>query len=264
MGALSFLGCAMEILPKRSLPWPILWAGVVEIARSEGCRLRAYRDIAGVWTCGWGETEGVTADTVWTQDEADRRLCSRLKEFAAGVLEVCSVEPTPQQEAAMVSLAYNVGLAAFGRSSVLAAHNRGDHAAAARAFGLWNKARVNGVLQPVRGLTARRMREAALYMEQPPEMAPMLNAIPDALAGAAIDMPAAEPESRLRASPVAQSGAVSMATGTLAVASGASSDVRQIADGMGIQPLVIVGIVALVAGGVVLYWRHRQRREGWA
>lgn len=254
----------MQILPNRALPWPIIWAGVVEIARSEGCRLRAYRDIAGVWTCGWGETEGVDASTVWTQDEADRRLCNRLREFSSRVLALCRVETTAHEEAAMVSLAYNIGVAGFARSSVLSAHNRGDHAAAARAFALWNKARVNGVLRPVGGLTARRAREAALYLEKPREMAPQLNAVPDDLAGAAIDMPAAEPESRLRESPVAQSGVVSMASGALAVASGASSDVRHIAEGMGIQPLLIVGIVALVAGAVVLYWRHRQRREGWA
>jgi GH24 family phage-related lysozyme (muramidase) len=152
---------AVEILPNSALHWPIIWPGVVEVARSECCRLRAYRDIAGVWTIGWGETENVRPGDVMTQDEADRLLCARLGEFAQNVEALLARPATPHQLAAMVSLAYNVGLAGFARSSVLRAHNAGNALAAARAFGLWNKARVRGVLEEVRGLTARRAREAA-------------------------------------------------------------------------------------------------------
>lgn len=252
------------ILPDKSLPWPIIWPGVEEIARSEGCRLRAYRDIAGVWTIGWGETEGVTPELVWTQSEADRRLCERLAEFAAGVERLVTHRVTLHQFAAMVSLAYNIGLAGFARSSVLAAHNRGDALSASRAFGLWNKARVGGVLQPVRGLTARRARESALYLSSPLVPLPSIDAVPEGFAAAAIDMPAAADESRLSASPMAQSGAVSVATGALAVAGSVSDDVRAISGGLGVDPLLVVGAVAVLAGAVVLYWRYRQRREGWA
>ncbi len=254
----------MEILPNRDLPWPIIWPGVVEIARSEGCRLRAYRDIAGVWTIGWGETEGVTPGEVWTQDLADARLCERLEQFAEGVVRRLTYPANPHQQAAMVSLAYNIGLEGFSGSSVLRAHNAGNTLAAARAFALWNKARIHGVLQEVRGLTARRARESALYLAYAAEAHPPLDAVPAESAGALKDMPIAEPESRMVASPIAQSGAVSMATGALALAASLSSDLRNVSSELGVDPLLVLAAVALAVGGVVLWQRYLQRHEGWA
>ncbi len=251
-------------LPDRNLAWPIAWRAVEEIARSEGCRLRAYRDVAGVWTIGWGETEGVTPDLVWTQERADARFCSRLVEFTQGVRGLLARPTNAHQLGALVSLAYNVGLAAFARSSVLAAHNRGDTLSAARAFGLWNKARVNGRLQVVAGLTARRAREAALYASVPPGGLPPLDTLPHDAAGSWIDMPAAEPESRMARSPIAQSGAVSIATGGLAAASSVSTDIREISWGFGVDPLLVVAAVAIGVGAVVPWQRYKQRREGWA
>jgi lysozyme len=62
---------------------------------------------------------------------------------------------------AMVSLAFNVGIGAFLRSSVLRLHLAGDHRRAAEAFGLWNKA--GGKILP--GLVRRRTAEANLYRE---------------------------------------------------------------------------------------------------
>lgn len=118
-------------LPSPDLDWPIAWAGVALIAEREGCRLVAYRCPAGVWTCGWGETSGVTPRTRWTQEYADARLRDALAERAAAVLAMCRREPTDHQLAALVSLSYNIGAEALRRSSVLAAHNRGDEQAAA-------------------------------------------------------------------------------------------------------------------------------------
>ena len=39
------------------------------IRRFEGCRLRAYRDLVGVWTIGWGETLGVAVAGVVDDDD---------------------------------------------------------------------------------------------------------------------------------------------------------------------------------------------------
>lgn len=251
-------------LPERNLPWAIAWEGVVEIARSEGCRLSAYRDIAGIWTIGWGETEGVREGMQWTQRQADERLCARIDAFAKGVSRL-AVEPLDCELAAMVSLAYNIGLEAFRRSTVLKAHNRGDSSAAARAFGLWNKATINGKLTAVPGLTRRRVREAAMYLSGGYSLAAEANdAISDHDFGQKVAMPAAEPESRMAASPIAQSGALSLVSGGVAAAAGVSSDVRDVAYGLGINPLLIVAVVAIAVGAVVLWQRIKQRREGWA
>ena len=47
--------------PNQKLAWPIAWEAVTEIARSEGCKLKAYRCPAGVLTIAWGRTKGVKA-----------------------------------------------------------------------------------------------------------------------------------------------------------------------------------------------------------
>jgi GH24 family phage-related lysozyme (muramidase) len=44
------------------------------IKEFEGCELTAYQDIVGVWTIGWGTTEGVTPGMTITQLQADQFL----------------------------------------------------------------------------------------------------------------------------------------------------------------------------------------------
>lgn len=251
------------IPPDRSLQWPVPWRAVELIARAESCRLAAYRCPAGRWTCGWGETDGVGPCTRWTQQQADERLRDGLAELAQQVLAMCSVPPGANELGALVSLAYNIGPAALRRSSVLRAHNRGDHQAAARAFGLWNKARVGGVLTVLRGLTARRAAEAALYLT-PDDDAP------------AEPMPqAVEPESAAPASPIAQGGAVTLGAGVLAAAGQAEQQLGAVGralaaargimvDTLGLAPGHVLPVLMIAAGAAVLWWRLRQRREGWA
>ena len=55
--------------------------------------------------------------------------------------------------------AYNIGVRAFQRSTVLRRHVAGDFPGATKAFLMWNKA--GGKI--LRGLTRRREAEAALY-----------------------------------------------------------------------------------------------------
>lgn len=248
--------------PNRKLAWPIAWEGVELIAQSEGCRLKAYLCPAGVWTCGWGETDGVGPATVWDQAYADRRLLDSIGVIAGAVRDACTVTPTDLQLAAMVSLAYNIGLAGFRGSTVLRAHNRGDAAAAARAFALWNKARVDGRLQALPGLTARRLRESALYLRG------------DAQAGGAMPQ-AVQAESQLRQSPIAQSGLATAGIGVAAIASQAIDGADQASrffghvktlavDTLGLPAGLLLPAVLVVAGAVALYYRWKQRSQGWA
>ena len=100
------------------------------IKRFEGCRLRAYEDVVGIWTIGWGETLGVTAGIVWTQEHADAVLRRRVAQFMLATLARCPalhLEP-PSRVAACVSLAYNIGVGAFGASSVSRLTMRQDFA----------------------------------------------------------------------------------------------------------------------------------------
>lgn len=135
------------------------------VKRFEGCRLVAYQDIVGVWTIGYGETHGVQAGMVWTQEHADAVLRQRVAQFMLATLKRCPalhLEP-PARTAACTSLAYNIGVGAFGASSVSRNTMRQDFAAAAASFLLWNKA--GG--RVVRGLTIRRQAERHCYEAAP-------------------------------------------------------------------------------------------------
>lgn len=143
--------------------------GIAAILADEDERLTAYFDIAGVATISVGVTDGVTDNDVIrkrtiTKEESQAMFAMALAPRESAVERLCTLKPTQNQFDALVSLVYNIGEGAFAKSSVLKFHNAGNFQAAAVAFGLWNKARVDGVLQPVKGLTNRRSREAELYL----------------------------------------------------------------------------------------------------
>lgn len=249
---------AIADLLSRDFEWPIPVEAVTLIARKEGCRLKAYRCIAGVPTIGWGETEGIRMGMVWTKQQADERFYQEICEFTAKVAVLVDSH-TPNQLGAMVSLAYNIGVGAFSGSSVLRAHKANNFDAAARAFSLWNKARINGVLQKVSGLTARRLEESALYLADDDDVA------------ATRSVQAVESESKLTKSPIQISAAATMATGAATLALPQIEQVlpvvqsaKQVADTLNINPSVVVAVVLLVAGAVIAYNRYKQRKEGWA
>ena len=132
------------------------------IKEFEGCSLVAYKCPAGVWTIGYGETEGVREGDVWTWKKAEDNLTKNVPRFVSFILKVCPIlhlEP-PQRWAACASLAYNIGAGAFRRSTVCKKTNLGDFIGAADAFLLWNKSKG----RVLKGLTARRRRERSLYL----------------------------------------------------------------------------------------------------
>lgn len=119
-----------------------------------------------VWTVGWGSTGPyITQDTVWTQAQCDERFNITLRAFALKVSSMIgSVGATQSQFDAMCSLAYNIGIANFAKSSVLTNHRAAHYQTAAFAFGLWDKQRgSDGQLHVLNGLVKRRAAEAAMY-----------------------------------------------------------------------------------------------------
>lgn len=164
--------------------WPASTEGRAFIESFEGLSLRAYLCPAGVWTIGYGHTGGVKAgDTLADQAAADALLAGDLVRFGTDVEQDLHGAPTTQHQFdAMLSLAFNIGSAGFLGSTVLRQHRAGNHAAAASAFGLWNKAMIGGVLQAVPGLTRRRAAEAVVYLTPEAETHP-LAAMPRLVAG---------------------------------------------------------------------------------
>lgn len=159
------LGLVIVVRGKKPKGRQINRAGEQLIQSFEGCELEAYLDIAGIPTIGWGHTgPEVRLGQVITQAEADRLFDEDTDRFEAAVERLAKVA-TDNQFAALVSFAYNVGEGDGGlkTSTLLRLHNEGDYEGAAEQFARWNKARVNGVPVPVKGLTRRRAAEAELY-----------------------------------------------------------------------------------------------------
>lgn len=226
--------------------------GISLITEFEGFRSAAYQDVVGVWTIGYGFTLGVQPGDTITKEQAKRRLARELESYEAAVTRACTNEPNQNEFDALVCFAFNVGIGGMRKSSVIKAHNRGDHQAAARAFQLWNKA--GGVVYA--GLTRRRAAEAALYLT------PMPDDVSDPAEGPALDMPQRiDPESSLSRSPiVAGSGIAAGATAAAEVARSVS-DVREaLGDWL---PWVLVAI-AVGAAAYVAWTRYLQRSQGWA
>jgi len=142
------------------------------IAGFEGFRAQPYLDSAGVATLGFGTIRYPNGTPVTMQDAPVTRevalgyLANDLRRTAAIVergLHGAEL-PTANQWAAMLSLAYNIGVGAFVRSSVFSDFNSGKFDAAADDFLLWDKARVGGKLVEVDGLRNRREAERTLFL----------------------------------------------------------------------------------------------------
>lgn len=215
------------------------------------------------WTIFYGDTLGVKEGDTGTKAEAEARLAMRLeRDYVRPILAACTIPPTPNQLAAMACLAWNIGMGwkgatkppgaqdGFRQSSVLRAHNRGDFAAAARAFSLWNKAR--GKEDPV--LVARRAEEAALYLTPEPEAQAEPAPVPQRV----------DPESSMARSPIITSTTVATSTATIGVAAEAARGVKDIRESLGDWLPWILVAVAIVATGYAIWNRIEQRRRGWA
>lgn len=244
--------------------------GLSLIKEFEGFRGKAYLCPAGVPTIGYGSTNGVTMDDVRrgrtiTKAQAEKLLIEQLEEYERGVEAACKVEPNQHQFDALVSFAYNVGVSAMRGSSVIKAHNRGDFNAAARAFGLWTKARVNGKLTELPGLVRRRAAEAALYLEPVAEEKPVSTADSQ---DAPTDMPQqVEPEKPMTQSHINRASVIAGGTAaatTVAETLGTANSIKAGVQGLGdwLVPLLLVVVVALC--GYIVWERYQQRKDGRA
>lgn len=102
--------------------------GLALIKSFEGLRLKAYKCPAGVWTVGYGHTgKDVKPGMVITEEQAEELLRQDLERFENGVLDLLTIpELTSNQFSALVSLAYNIGLGNFKKSTLLKMINKGN------------------------------------------------------------------------------------------------------------------------------------------
>ena len=154
------------------------------VAHHEGMYLKPYLDPILLWTIGVGHLIAPEAhlkmtlqerkiakalgklpcpkewNRTLTKDEAYSILEEELGRFERGVLRLCPSGLTQGRFDALVSFAFNVGLGTLQRSSIRAAHNRGDYETAADAFLKYRLA--GGIVLP--GLVKRRNDERATYL----------------------------------------------------------------------------------------------------
>lgn len=139
----------------------------------EGVANYAYNDPVGICTVGCGhalkphrqctrddyDRYGWRSNPKMTDEHVDRILRRDLAFFEQGVWTMVRRDTKQREFDALVSFAFNIGLAAFEKSSVRRLHNAGLSYAAGAAFMLW----VWGGGQKLPGLIRRRRAERWLY-----------------------------------------------------------------------------------------------------
>jgi len=155
-------------LPKQPLPPAWLEPTLAIIKKWEGCRLEAYRCPAGVPTIGYGSTRlidgPVRMGQAITQEMADDLLLNEVEHlFAPGLFVLLPMAKhwRPNQIAALISWAYNVGLGAVEESTLRKRLLAGEDRAKVVIEELprWNKA--DGKV--MEGLVSRRKDEVRLF-----------------------------------------------------------------------------------------------------
>ena len=216
------------------------------IKKWEGCKLKAYKCPAGVWTVGYGLTTSagfieVGPNTEITQDEADWYLEQAVLKFADKISPHISGPINDNQFGAFVSLAYNIGVGGFKKSSALRHFNSGDHGKVPASIRLWNKAG-GKVLQ---GLVNRREDEVELFLK------PVEVAIP-------------EPEPQVEVKPEGRSNVAKSTTVQATVVQAASAvgaGVTAISALDGTAQLILIGCLTLVV--ISAMWIFKERIRKW-
>lgn len=130
--------------------------GIDLIKRFEGCVLSAYKCPAGVWTIGYGHTTGVKPGLTITQAEADSYLRYDLERYEMFVGYNAPKTINQNQFDALVSFAYNCGVANL---KTLVKNRNLEQIG--KAILLYNKARG----KVLNGLVKRRQAEHDLFFK---------------------------------------------------------------------------------------------------
>ncbi len=213
--------------------------------------VHSYRCPAGKWTLGYGATKGIRSGMNCTVAEAEQRLIHDLDEHGKIVKRLVNVPLSQGQYDALVSFVFNLGGGNFKSSTLLKKLNKGDYDACPEQIMRWNKARVDGKLTPLRGLTRRRTAEAAIFSRDAQ--------LPSDEGGPEMPQkPTAEaPKPLTKSKTMAGVGIAGAATGLNEVA-GQLQGLVAYADGLKtIFLLCAVGGIALAA-----YARYKDNKEG--
>ena len=130
---------------------------IVGIASHESYMGSAYRDSVGKPTIGYGETKGVKMGQKTTPDRALVQLYKSVNSHADEIKKCISVPVYQHEYDAFVSASYNIGSAAFCRSTLVKKLNAGDYAGACMELKRWVYA--GKPKRRLKGLVKRREAE---------------------------------------------------------------------------------------------------------
>jgi len=139
--------------------------GTAIIRKFEGLKLTAYLCPANVWTIGYGSTFYENGSKVQqgdkiTLDRADKLLLEMVKRFEISVKGFVKSNINDNQLGALTSFAFNVGVGALSKSTLLKKVNANPNDPTIRnEFMRWTKA--GGKV--LKGLVTRREAESNLY-----------------------------------------------------------------------------------------------------
>jgi lysozyme len=141
--------------------------GLELVKRFEGLRTKAYRCPAGVWTIGYGHTDGVQPEMEITEAKAEELLRQDLTEAGEAVERMVHVPLTDHQFSALASFVFNVGAGSLQISTLLRRLNAGDYHAVPSELAKWVKATdpKTGQKVPLAGLVKRRAAEGELWLK---------------------------------------------------------------------------------------------------
>jgi lysozyme len=134
----------------------------------EGFSSKTYKDVAGIWTIGFGSIYGFDHKRITqdhrdiTKEEATVLMENHLKSTEDRVARLVNVPLTENQYGALCSFSYNVGTGAFQRSTARMKLNRENYQGCADEFLKWKYARK----RVIAGLLRRREAERELFLSE--------------------------------------------------------------------------------------------------
>jgi GH24 family phage-related lysozyme (muramidase) len=231
-------------------------AGLDLLTEFEGLRLKAYIDPVGIWTIGYGHTSAageplVASGLVITKDEAGEILKRDMGQYEEGVRKYVKVDLTQGQFDALTDFAYNAGVGALQKSTLLKKVNAGKFDEVPAEFMKWTK----GGGRELPGLVRRRRAEVKLWRGLDTE-----TPIPVDEARAEPDQPKASKS--IMQSKEANAAVVAGGLGTVAVVREVMPMVKEGGDLLSsFSPTILILLVIIAAAGVVWYFRKQRLDE---
>lgn len=230
--------------------------GLALVKEFEGLRLKAYKCPAAVWTIGYGHTSAagdpeVVPGMEITKAEAEEILKRDMVQYEAGVERLVKVDLTQGQFDALVDFAYNAGVGALAKSTLLKRVNEERFDDCPAEFMKWTK----GGGKELPGLVRRRRAEVKLWRgldTEKPIQVDEARAEPDAPA----------PKKSIVQSKEANGAVIAGGAGAIAVAQEVMPIVREGGDLLSaMSGTALVCAVIVVAAGAIWYFRKQRLDE---